>query len=291
VSDGYNRTHAPLGEGWHARFDELIQAAESELLICSPFVSRRGIVALLSNLSTTLIESGSLILLTDLSPLAACQGATDPAAIADLAANVAATSVVHLPRLHAKVYIADSKRAIVTSGNLTAGGLFQNFEYGVESRDAAIVGEIASDIKGYAGLGAVLDRSRLERYREIAGRAHSAYELQKAAIDRAAKEEVARLINEAQDELISTQLSRGSMTSIFSGTILYLLKRHGPLDTEAIHPLVEQIHPDLCDNGVDRIINGRRFGKKWKHAVRTAQQRLKERGDVTLLEHGRWSLT
>jgi hypothetical protein len=53
--------------------------------------------------------------------------------------------------------------------------------------------------------------------------------------------------------------------------------------------LIENIHPDLCDNTVDRVIDGKRFGKKWKHAVRTAQQQLKREGLVAL-SGGRWLL-
>jgi hypothetical protein len=60
------------------------------------------------------------------------------------------------------------------------------------------------------------------------------------------------------------------------------------LMTVTLHDLIEQIHPDLCDNSVDRIIDGKRFGKKWKHAVRTAQQQLKRKGLVTI-ENGAWS--
>jgi hypothetical protein len=38
----------------------------------------------------------------------------------------------------------------------------------------------------------------------------------------------------------------------------------------------------LCDDEVDRVIDGRHFGKKWKHAVRTAQQHLRRKGLIAL---------
>jgi hypothetical protein len=44
---------------------------------------------------------------------------------------------------------------------------------------------------------------------------------------------------------------------------------------------------DLCDNTVDRVIDGKRFGKKWKHAVRSAQQHLKRQQKILLLD-GVW---
>jgi len=41
---------------------------------------------------------------------------------------------------------------------------------------------------------------------------------------------------------------------------------------------VQQIHPDLCDDTIDRVIDAVHFGKKWKHYVRNAQQALKRKG-------------
>jgi hypothetical protein len=61
------------------------------------------------------------------------------------------------------------------------------------------------------------------------------------------------------------------------------------LTTEELHPMIKAIHPDLCDDSVDRVIDGKRFGKKWKHAVRTAQQQLKKRG-LICYEDGLWRL-
>lgn len=59
--------------------------------------------------------------------------------------------------------------------------------------------------------------------------------------------------------------------------------------TVHMHPMIAAIHPDLCDDTVDRVIDGRHFGKKWKHAVRTAQQQLKDRGIVAYADK-MWSI-
>jgi hypothetical protein len=59
--------------------------------------------------------------------------------------------------------------------------------------------------------------------------------------------------------------------------------------TRDIHREVQRIHPDLCDDTVDRVINGQRFGKKWKHAVRRAQYHLKQKGEI-VLHDSKWSL-
>ncbi|MEK7270344.1 MAG: hypothetical protein AAB215_05290 [Planctomycetota bacterium] len=50
---------------------------------------------------------------------------------------------------------------------------------------------------------------------------------------------------------------------------------------------IQNIHPDICDDSIDRVIDGQHFGKKWKHFVRSAQQHLKQRGEIRL-QNGRW---
>lgn len=62
------------------------------------------------------------------------------------------------------------------------------------------------------------------------------------------------------------------------------------MSTAELHPLVQALHPDLCDDGVDRVIDGVHFGKRWKHMVRNAQQHLKSQGRIRL-EDGRWFLS
>jgi len=84
--------------------------------------------------------------------------------------------------------------------------------------------------------------------------------------------------------------AKGKTThAIFSDTIKFLLSK-GPLRTEELHPLIQLIHPDLCDDSVDRVIGEVHFGKKWKHYVRTAQQHLKRRGEIEF-DGARWRLT
>lgn len=279
----------PIGRGWGGRFSELVRNAREQLLICSPFITRGGVALVASNLSEKLREEGSLVFLTDLSPLSACEGATDPRAIEELAAVFRTSSLFHLSRLHAKVYIADSKQAIVTSGNLTSGGIYNNFEYGLFIDHAPSIEMIRKDMLDYAQLGALLDRSAMGRYCDVVDRARRDYLARQAELGESTRDRVRNTLRDAEDELIRSHLAGGAVHTVFAKTILYLLRRSGPLSTEELHPLIEGIHPDLCDNTVDRIIDGKHFGKKWKHAVRTAQQFLKRRGAIEL-HGGKWTL-
>ena len=53
--------------------------------------------------------------------------------------------VRNYPSLHAKTYIFGSEQAIITSANLTLGGLQNNYECGVLIHDSDIVGRLRSD--------------------------------------------------------------------------------------------------------------------------------------------------
>ena len=49
-----------------------------------------------------------------------------------LSGQSAASEIISLPNLHAKVFIAGQHRAIITSANLTQSGIDKNYEYGIE---------------------------------------------------------------------------------------------------------------------------------------------------------------
>ena len=72
-------------------------------------------------------NSFHLTIVTDLSLENMLSGATDPAAIADLVAGLPNATVRFLPSVHAKVYIADARLAVVTSSNMTDAGLLRQF--------------------------------------------------------------------------------------------------------------------------------------------------------------------
>ncbi len=270
------------GQGWQRQFIEVVETARTDLLLCSPYVSQYGCDVVTEHLSPQCRESGHVTVITDLSPEAICQGSTEPEAIRSIAAHVPTLGVRHLPRLHAKVYVADSRMAIVTSGNLTAGGLRQNYEYGIQLSESGAVARIRDDVSAYAELGAHIENDQLASYSEIAREVRSSYVTARRSIGADVRRRFQAVLRRAEDELVRLRLAGGAMHTVFARTILYLLRKFGPLTTTQLHSRIEAIHSDLCDNTIDRVIDGKRFGKKWKHAVRTAQQQLKKRGLIDL---------
>ena len=82
---------------------------------------------------------------------------------------------------------------------------------------------------------------------------------------------------------------RASTTAKFADAVKYILKRNGPLPTAQINPLIQELMPEWCDDGVDRVIKGVSFGRKWKHQVRNAQVQLRRDG-VVVREGKVWKL-
>ena len=96
-------------------------------------------------------------------------------------------------------------------------------------------------------------------------------------------------LDRAQDALRNLRAKPGESTnSIFARTILHILKR-GPLSTQQMHPMIAYLHPDLCDDSIDRMINNVSFGKRWKHLARNAQQHLKSQGLIEYRDR-KWCL-
>lgn len=56
-------------------------------------------------------------------------------------------TIKNFQKLHSKIYIFDDELAVISSGNLTNNGLYNNFEYGVLIEDKMFVSEIVSDYK------------------------------------------------------------------------------------------------------------------------------------------------
>ena len=225
--------------------------------------------------------------MTDLSPDHAAQGSTDPEALIELYTAAESVRLVHLPRLHGKVYVADEEQAIVTSGNLTAGGLRLNYEYGLYLLDARLAADVRRDVLDYAALGSDLGVDDLAELWDYTLDARAA--LAEARTPAPAQERFDVAVRQAKDVLVRGYARGEPVHAVFGRTILYVLRREGPLTTAHIHERVQDIHPDLCDDE-DRVIDGRRFGRKWKHAVRTAQQHLKQRGLIVRDDDGRWRL-
>ena len=258
--------------------ESLIANVKAELHIVSPYITEAGTDLISNRVKTSTQPSIAVHVLTDLNPLSVCQGSCDPQAILELTRAFPRTRILHLPRVHAKILVADRAAAIIGSANLTAGGIQHNYEYSIKVSSPRIASRIAEDVEEYSSLGATITPDLLASYSQAAISLRGAFLKKEQAVTRSLKREFRDRVRSADEVLLRARVKEG-VTGIFSRTILFLL-RGGPMRTVDIHPQIKKIHPDLCDDSVDRVIDGERFGKKWKHLVRTAQQILKRDGQI-----------
>lgn len=269
---------------WWNCFDEMVGATTGELLVCSPFVGAEPC----GTIRRRLASNARLTLVTNLCRENLVSGSTDALAIASLCESRSASEVLFLPGLHAKVYVSDDREAVVTSANLTSGGLRRNIEYGIRVRDSASVSQVRTDMQEFGRLGTRMTTAELRRLGEIAAELRDIQRDAEKSVRANVRAEFARRVAEADDEVLRMRAAGRAPHAIFADAILHLL-RHGPSTTDWLHQQIRGIHPDLCDDAVDRVIDGKQFGKKWKHAVRTAQQDLKKRRLVEY-QAGQWRL-
>lgn len=278
-----------LSGSWDSQFADLLGSAEKFLLLASPFITRRVTGWAGNCLSkNTCCAQLRIVCLTNLKIDSVLSGSLELEGIIEMGRAFPGFSVVHMPSLHAKVFIADNKRAIITSGNLTDGGLRNNCEYGASIRTPRLVKEVRHDFEGFAHLGAQLSIEEIEEFSAELQGLRATYQAQNRRLLNDVRTKFKSRLRNAEDRVLQFRARSTTTQGVFRKTILYLLAK-SPLKTSELHPLIQKIHPDLCDDAVDRVIGGLNFGKKWKHHVRSAQQALKREG-LANFDGERWRI-
>jgi len=278
-----------LPSPWRGRFEALIEQAQDSLVLCSPYIGAgpcRTIVdrAVRSNRASHL----DVRLTTDLCVQNILSGATDIDALVALQASFSRATIRFLPSLHAKIFIADASQAVVTSSNLTDNGLMRNFEYGVFFDEETVVTRIRDDVLRYSSLGSQVGSEQLQRLSTVASEVREISREMERSVRRQLRTEFKRRLSIADAEFLRARTAGRTAHAIFADAIVHLLST-GPMSTLDLNRRIQRIHPDLCDDAVDRVIDGQHFGKKWKHGVRTAQVYLRRAGRIRRVD-GLWQL-
>ncbi len=279
-----------LRSPWESTFSDLVMSANHDILVLSPYVSRRPIDQLLSILTRRRVhQTVRARLVTDLSPGSLATEMLDIGAVLRLLETVPNATLTHLPRLHAKVYIADHSRAVVTSANMTDGGLSFNHEFGLSLTDPTLVAKVRQDAEAYVSLGGDVSQEALADLKTTADELASLQRKADYSVNSHLRKALKAKSKLAQLQVLRIRAKGKTTHGIFADTLMYLLAR-GPQRTVHLHSIIQRIHPDLCDDSIERVIDGVHFGKRWKHYVRTAQQHLKRRGMIAH-HQGRWYRT
>jgi hypothetical protein len=270
---------------WRSGFERFLKGVHTDLLIASPFIKKSEADWVCSLVAGRSIH---LSVLTDIRSDSVLNGSLDIDALKIFSHAAADSKVIALPGLHAKVYVRDKDFAIITSANLTPSGFQSNYEYGVGLSDPQVVYQIRQDLEAYGRVGSPMTPELMSELVAISEDLIEEYN----EVQRSAKASIRKRFNQklrkARIEFLRAQVGNRSAHALFSDAILYVLSK-GPLKTAELHPRIQQLLPELCDDTVELIINGQRFGKRWKHAVRNAQQFLKRQGIIGF-DGYRWSL-
>jgi hypothetical protein len=121
---------------WIDKFKELIINTKKDLTFTSPFIKKQAVDTILNNRTNTFNINGVISFRLrnferDVSDLEAVESLFDNNA-----------NLRNIINLHSKTYIFDSQVAVISSANLTPGGLYKNIELGVLIRDNIIVSSL-----------------------------------------------------------------------------------------------------------------------------------------------------
>lgn len=120
---------------WRNKFIELVKSATKSIQITSPYVKK----IIVDDLYNHLPNNVSVELITSFKLMNYYRGASDLSALEYILNKNG--RVYNYQELHAKIYIFDKKKVIVSSGNMTIGGLEKNYEYGI-----LLEGELVNNI-------------------------------------------------------------------------------------------------------------------------------------------------
>lgn len=113
--------------------------SEYSLKLCAPYIKQHVIHEILqrkqANTRLTVVTSSNLAVFST--------KGSDVSAIRTLLENN--VQVFNYQNLHAKIYLFDDRKALITSANLTNGGLYHNYEYGLLLDEEKSVDQIETD--------------------------------------------------------------------------------------------------------------------------------------------------
>jgi hypothetical protein len=150
------------------------------------------------------------------------------------------------------------------------------------------VQQVRADFENYSLLGAKVSPSAIEALLDETRELKALFRQAEYSIKKEARRAFRRKLEAARNQLLRHRAKGKTTQAMLSEAILFLLAK-APLKTTELQPLVQQLQPDLCDDSIDRIIDGVHFGRRWKHHVRSAQQALKRTGAISF-DGERWHL-
>jgi HKD family nuclease len=269
-----------LKSPFEGEFRAALSQAQEEIVFSSPYINDAGVSVFIDSINKATCKS--ILVLTNLSSHNIVDNVTQPQALLKIYDTFENTTISSLERLHAKVYIVDNLLAVITSANLTNGGLRSNFEYGVVFDEPETIKNIKKDVLDYASLGHIFDREFLVKIHEESKKIERIQA--KKSTQRNDSDLKALLSGHQKVESILTTRYEDTETrhSIFTKTVMFLLQKHKQLTTHELYEFVREIHPEMCDDAIEYHNE-----KRWKIEIRQALFFWRRKGMVAGLSKAR----
>ena len=126
---------------WKKEFIELIKNSKNNIRITSPFIKENICDEIISSKN----EKSKINIITSFKLFNIYSGSLDINGLEKLINIKSVIKNFHL--LHSKIYIFDEKYVIISSGNLTNGGLLNNYEYGILIDDTSFILKVIDDFE------------------------------------------------------------------------------------------------------------------------------------------------
>jgi HKD family nuclease len=254
-------------------FRAILRKAKKEVIFSSPYINDAGASIFINSIQNP--ANKKIRILTNLSARNIVDNVTQPAALLKIYTAFSCTTISSLEKLHAKIYIVDELFAVITSANLTNGGLRSNFEYGVTIDDPEKIKVIKRDVLDYASLGHIFEKEFLVKVQEESKKIEKVQE--KKEMQR--NDSDLKLLLAGQKKLDAIFAVRYEDTetrhSIFTKTIFFLLKKHKQLTTHELYTLIKDLHPEMCNDDITYHNE-----KRWKIEIRQALFYWRRKGMV-----------
>lgn len=124
---------------WEDKFYRMVSECDSHLRITSPYIKSNVVTRLYDHIK----DNVQFDVVTSCKLMNFYRRASDIEALSYIMNK--GGSLLNFQNLHSKIYIFDDKKAIITSSNLTKGGLSTNYEYGIEISEPDLINSITKD--------------------------------------------------------------------------------------------------------------------------------------------------
>lgn len=257
---------------WKYEFLDLVAGSKHSIQITSPFVKENICQEILSVKQ----KNTKLELITSFKLMSIYSGSLD---VSGLEKIINENGVVrNYPRLHSKIYLFDNEKAIVTSANLTNGGLVNNFEYGLLTLDKTTVTQISKD---YSTLSSnentgTIKLEHISTVRAIIEKIPPSESIKIPKIDFDSPEEQNDII-ELPEEVLKSSLT-GWKLEVFKCAHSLSSQKFTLDDMNKFTPFLKKIYPDnhhipdkvrqqlqyLRDLGLIEFLGNGKYKKLWK---------------------------